>query len=395
MKNGRNIGKSIPVIPFNMEPLMPSLDKDLVALSGEISEHIGGLREKLHPIIAKEVSRILSDMNSYYSNLIEGQPTYPREIERAFNSDFSSNPSEKEKQLLGLAHTQTEKQILENLSPEKLFSIDFIKQIHKTFYDFLPESMRVSKSLRGKEYSIKAGELRDFEVSVGQHQPPKAESLDAFLTRFCSFYKNISRGEMLIATAAAHHRLTWIHPFGDGNGRVTRLFTNAMLRTFDLDANGIWSMSRGLARNKSDYYKYLELADMDRQGDLDGRGTLSNRGLCEFCKFFLTTMRDQMDFMFSLLQVEKILMRYNRMLSEKFPKNTDLYMRIIKELWIFGEMPRGKASEIVGKSERTSRNILSELEREKFIKSDTPKSAVKIHITVDTSEEIFPKLFIG
>ena len=78
-----------------------------------------------------------------------------------------------------------------------------------------------------------------------------------------------------------------------------------------------------------------------------------------------------MDFMFSLLQVEKILMRYNRMLSEKFPKNTDLYMRIIKELWIFGEMPRGKASEIVGKSERTSRNILSELEREKFIKSDT------------------------
>ncbi len=198
-----------------------------------------------------------------------------------------------------------------------------------------------------------------------------------------------------LAAAASHHRLTWIHPFGDGNGRTTRLFSTALLRAYDLDANGIWSMSRGLARKKSEYYKFLSLADADRQNDRDGRGTLTNKGLCDFCRFYLEVMRDQMEFMLSLLRLEKIIDRYARLLRETFPKNSELYTRIIREIWISGEMPRGKASQITGMSERTSRSILSELEKRKFIKSDTPKSPVKIRITTDISEEIFPNLFIG
>ncbi len=394
MNIGKNIGRIIPTKPSNMEPLMPSLDKGLFSLSAEIAESIGGLREKLNPITAKEVASVLVDMNSYYSNLIEGQPTYPKDIERALNSDFSSNPSEREKQFLGLAHVKTEKLILENVTPETVFTPEFILSIHKTFYDFLPEYMRVSKTETGKEYPIIAGTLRDFEVSVGEHQPPKADTLNKFLDRFCAFYKSVSRGEMLIAVAASHHRLAWIHPFGDGNGRTTRLFSTALLRAFDFDAKGIWSMSRGLARNKSDYYKFLAKADADRQGDLDGRGTLSNKGLCEFCRFYLEVMRDQMNFMLGILRLEKILERYNRFLREAFPKNSELHARIIKELWLCGEMPRGKASEITGMSERTSRNILSELEAKKFIKSDSPKTPVRISITPEISEEIFPNLFI-
>ncbi len=395
MINGKNIGKVFPTRTTNMEPLMPSLDKELFALSSEIAEKIGGLREKLHPTTTKEVASVLVDMNSYYSNLIEGHHTYPRDIERALNSDFSSNPTERDKQLLGLAHAKTEKQILEGIKPERVFTPEFILSIHKTFYDFLPEEMRISKSESGKEYPIIAGVLRDFEVSVGSHQPPLSTSLPAFLKRFCDFYKSLSRGETLIAAAASHHRLTWIHPFGDGNGRTTRLFSTALLRAYDFDANGIWSMSRGLARKKSEYYKFLSLADADRQNDRDGRGTLTNKGLCDFCRFYLEVMRDQMEFMLSLLRLEKIIDRYARLLRETFPKNSELYTRIIREIWISGEMPRGKASQITEMSERTSRTILSKLEKRKFIKSDTPKSPVKIRITTDISEEIFPNLFIG
>lgn len=58
--------------------------------------------------------------------------------------------------------------------------------------------------------------------------------------------------ERLIAIAAAHQRLAWIHPFGDG----------------------LWTLSRGLARYKERYYTALETADQARQGDRDGRGNL-------------------------------------------------------------------------------------------------------------------------
>ena len=54
----------------------------------------------------------------------------------------------------------------------------------------------------------------------------------------------------LVALAAAHQRLGWIHLFIDGNGRVMRLHTHALLSALGY-TNGLWSPLRGLARSKS------------------------------------------------------------------------------------------------------------------------------------------------
>ena len=106
MTIGKNIGKVIPMKVSSMEPMMPRVTPELISLSGAIRERIGGLKEKLHPITAKAVSAVVADMNSYYSNLIEGHHTYPKDIERALQNDFSSNLQERDKQLLGLAHVR-------------------------------------------------------------------------------------------------------------------------------------------------------------------------------------------------------------------------------------------------------------------------------------------------
>jgi Fic family protein len=57
------------------------------------------------------------------------------------------------------------------------------------------------------------------------------QTLPQILARFEEAYasKAILATDQLVALAAAHHRLTWIHPFGDGNGRVTRLYSHAWL----------------------------------------------------------------------------------------------------------------------------------------------------------------------
>lgn len=395
MTIGKNIGKVIPMKVSSMEPMMPRVTPELISLSGAIRERIGGLKEKLHPITAKAVSAIVADMNSYYSNLIEGHHTYPKDIERALQNDFSSNLQERDKQLLGLAHVKTENAILSSATEENIFTPGTLLKIHETFYANLPESMRLSKSQSGKEYQIIPGKFRNFEVAVGAHQPPASKSLEKFIVRFCEAYKNIPIGEILIAAAASHHRLAWIHPFGDGNGRVVRIFTSSLLKAYGLNGGGIWSISRGLARNRSQYYAKLAIADQGRQGDLDGRGTLSERSLIEFCEFFLSTMLDQMDFMLGILKLDSVISRYARLMHEVFPKKSELCLRIIKELWTFGETPRGKICEITGMSERASRAILSELESKGFVKSDSLKTPVHINISADISEQIFPNLFIG
>lgn len=395
MTIGKNIGKIIPMKVSSMEPMMPRVTPELISLSGAIREKIGGLKEKLHPITAKAVSAVVADMNSYYSNLIEGHHTYPKDIERALQNDFSSNLQERDKQLLGLAHVKTENAILSYATEENIFTPGTLLKIHETFYTNLPESMRLSKSQSGKEYQIIPGKFRNFEVAVGAHQPPASKSLEKFIARFCEAYKNIPIGEILIAAAASHHRLAWIHPFGDGNGRVVRIFTSSLLKAYGLNGGGIWSISRGLARNRSQYYAKLAIADQDRQGDLDGRGTLSERSLIEFCEFFLSTMLDQMDFMLGILKLDSVISRYARLMHEVFPKKSELCLRIIKELWTFGETPRGKICEITGMSERASRAILSELESKGFVKSDSLKTPVHINISADISEQIFPNLFIG
>ena len=395
MTIGKNIGKVIPMKVSSMEPMMPRVTPELISLSGAIRERIGGLKEKLHPITAKAVSAVVAGMNSYYSNLIEGHHTYPKDIERALQNDFSSNLQERDKQLLGLAHVKTENAILSYATEENIFTTGTLLKIHETFYANLPESMRLSKSQSGKEYQIIPGKFRNFEVAVGAHQPPASKSLEKFIARFCEAYKNIPIGEILIVAAASHHRLAWIHPFGDGFGRVVRLFTSSLLKAYGLNGGGIWSISRGLARNRSQYYAKLAIADQDRQGDLDGRGTLSERSLIEFCEFFLSTMLDQMDFMLGILKLDSVISRYARLMHEVFPKKSELCLRIIKELWTFGETPRGKICEITGMSERASRAILSELESKGFVKSDSLKTPVHINISADISEQIFPNLFIG
>jgi Fic family protein len=66
----------------------------------------------------------------------------------------------------------------------------------------------------------------------------------------------IGKIDLIFAAATAHHRLLWIHPFLDANGRVARLVSYAVLRE-SLDTGGLWSISRGLAKNEQIYKQHL------------------------------------------------------------------------------------------------------------------------------------------
>lgn len=186
-------------------------------------------------------------------------------------------------------------------------------------------------------------------MEVGRHIPPRAASLPAFLERLDQVYGPTRSWERtLIATACAHHRVAWVHPFLDGNGRATRLQSHCALWKL---SEGLWSPNRGLARSTTAYYAALQNADSARRGDLDGRGNLSAAGLFEWVKYFLGICQDQVTYMSSMLALEGIKQRIEALIIFRSTQDKSIRREAILPLvHIFGLGPitRGEFAQMTG-----------------------------------------------
>jgi len=390
--------------PTAMEPLLPKTDRAILStLSRDIFQASGCLLGMVHSkVVRKKMASLIREMNCYYSNLIEGHKTKPRDIQRALIQDFSGNEKKRENQLLSLAHIQVEELMEERLRNEEsmdVYSQDFLCWIHHEFYTHLPESLRFAFTEEGEKINIVPGEFRKTMVAVGRHTPPHFDSLDTFLTRFKRFYgdSKIYDTDRLIAIAAAHHRLAWIHPFLDGNGRVMRLHSQALMIKHGLASHGLWTLSRGLARYRERYYKLLQEADRRRINDYDGRGNLSDKGLSAFCSFFLETMLDQINFMteiFDLPRLRKRVEHHFQFQALHITQYREEKMRVVKNLIEEGEIQRTKIQEITGKGATISAKIIKQgLEEELFV-TPSAKGVLQINFPEQVLESYFPRLFL-
>jgi Fic family protein len=206
---------------------------------------------------------------------------------------------------------------------------------------------------------VSPGALRTGLVEVGTHVSPAPEIVPAMLARLDEGCRAADGLDQIVAIAAMHHRLLWVHPFDDGNGRVARLVSHGQIVRAGLDAGGLWSISRGLARHRDQYRNALAAADSRRQGSTDGRGNLSARALGDFCEFFLSTMLDQIRFMRECLNFESFADRLHKYvsLSGTFGRHDELVWLLLREAWARGSFTRGDAARITNTSERMARNL--------------------------------------
>ena len=393
----------------SIHPLMPKNTQSLQELALKISSSSGELAGKLHPKSRQAVEDLLRIVNSYYSNLIEGNSTHPSDIERATLDDYDADTAIRELQLESKAHIRCQSEISELLRQKPnlhVASPDFLCWVHKTFYDQLPNSMRyVTHSETNEGIEVVGGEIRHRGVKVEAHVAPPEKLVPDLLQIFENHYNGRVYGSnKIIAAAAAHHRLMWIHPFLDGNGRVARLFTDAYFKTIPLTGYGMWNVSRGLARDRDKYRAMLSVADQKRQGDLDGRGYLSQKRLDEFCEYFLTICVDQIEYMSGLLNLDGLLkrvesyviLRNSQLIPNPLPESyQSLKLEaapIIKEVILHGELSRGDAAAFSG-LKRTGRDILKQLIDEKILVSDMPKGPVRFGLPVSMATWIFPELY--
>jgi Fic family protein len=274
-------------------------------------------------------------------------------------------------------------------------TVEAICEIHRQFSALLPEQLLiVSDPEGGRAVRVVAGEWRRDDVRVGRHLAVSPGAVPRFMARFEQVYAALGRAEAILAAAASHHRLLWIHPFADGNGRVARLMSHASLLEA-LDTGSVWSVARGLARNASAYKQHLMACDSPRRNDLDGRGALSEEALADFSTFFLKTCLDQVRFMEHLVQPDRLRDRIRLWAEEERRAGTlPAQSGQVLEVALFrGILPRGDVPALLGASERTARRVVSTLLDRGVLSSDTTRAPLSIAFPAALAARWMPGLF--
>ncbi len=179
---------------------------------------------------------------------------------RALAADFSAQPDIARRQRLALAHMRAEAALLGSVTTEaQALHSQTLLMAHQALYAQLAPADRLSE----QGTAIEPGALRTQDVAVGRHQPPAHSAVGAFLAHADARYsKPWGLDALLMVTACVHHRLAWVHPFLDGNGRACRLQTQLALNGLTA---GLWSVNRGLARQRDAYYLHLSEAILPMQ----------------------------------------------------------------------------------------------------------------------------------
>jgi Fic family protein len=389
--------------PYRLEPTL--LESYPVTLGDTIAELVRvatALGSRLHPTTGTSLADLVRVMNCYYSNLIEGHNARPRDIERALANQLEADHERRDLQLEARAHIRVQSAVdamdragtLGEPAQE-----DHIRWLHRSFYEGLPSSMLRVHHERG-DFHMVPGEFRNepkHDNAVGRHLPPSSERVSEFMAYFASRYRleQLGTASRVIAMAAAHHRFNYIHPFSDGNGRVSRLMSHGMALKAGIGAHGLWSISRGLARGLGDageYKRMMDAADAPRRGDLDGRGNLSLEALLEFVSWFCKVALDQVRFMSEVFDLDRIEQRLRAYVTGTLTLPDDA-AQIVAAVLRHGELPRGEAASVAHRPDRSARLLVSRLVESGILTSATAKGPLRLQFGVASAEHLFPRLF--
>ena len=392
-----------PIAPMDLKgTIAPHLIEKAEAICEQSAILTGGHNQNL----LDEVRELLRITNSYYSNRIESEGTHPINIEKAMKKEFKEDAKEKNLQLLSLSHIRTQKEVEALIADgASAFDTEFVKSIHKSFYadPQLDSFLSVMDEKEKQPIRMTPGNLRTYDVYIGKHIAPRADAVSGLMGEFQNLYesstKHLPHSVKLVYALSSHHRLVWIHPFLDGNGRTSRLALDAAILSLGLKGYGLWNMSRGLARGVDDYKKALQYADMERQGATDGRGALSLMALTHFVDYMLDISLDQVQFMGGCLKMDKLSQRIENYIIlsrsgmfgiQPLPKYAE---GVFKHLLLYGSSQKGTITSALGISERTGTTLFRELSNAGVITSDSVKGPISLRFTMHMASYIFPDLF--
>jgi Fic family protein len=109
-------------------------------------------------------------------------------------------------------------------------------------------------------------------------QAPDSSLLESEMNRFLGWFNSDSKLDLVLKAAVAHIWFVIVHPFDDGNGRITRALTDMLLARSDRSSQRYYSMSAQISVQRKEYYEILEKT---QKGNLD---------ITDWMKWFLSCL---------------------------------------------------------------------------------------------------------
>ena len=246
----------------------PSFDSELTDILIELN-HLRKLKltGTTAPWTFFQLKKIFHLLESVGSARIEGNRTTISEyVEQKI--DHGEHAAERFTEIANVERAMS--YIEENIREGSHITHQFIRELH-----FL-----TVERLHGEGDKI-PGAYRSWPVSISKsiHQPPEHHLVQGYMDEFISFInEDTAEKYELIKTAIAHHRFTWIHPFGNGNGRVVRLLTYVLLIKygFNVRAGKLLNPTAVFCNDRDYYYEMLSRAD-----------TGTDEGMLTWCEYVL------------------------------------------------------------------------------------------------------------
>lgn len=363
-------------------------------LAAQLIQAATSLRDQIPETIAGSVLALLRLANCYYSNRIEGHSLNPFEIERAVQGNFSSDSPTQDLQLEAAAHITVQEWIDQGGLAGRATTVHGIQELHRRFATKLPDSLRlVRQQRRGEPTCVDPGSFRQRDVAVGRHRAISPGAIPRFMARFQTAFSQLGHEEAIVSAGAAHHRLLWIHPFLDGNGRVARLVSHASF----VDVLGTalpWPISRGIAINEDRYRELLGNCDLRRRNDLDGRGHLSQEALVAFTRYFLQTCLVEVQFMTRLVRLDVLVSRARnwakqQIVSGRLASDAD---RVVETLLRRTNLTVRELPRLLDISDSAVSAVLQHLTERGMLISASPSTALQLRIPVSVANDWVPGL---
>lgn len=288
---------------------MNKLDSKMWLQLGQIEavcRYISGT--PLSPEAAQDLYQIYLAKGIHATTAIEGNTLTEEEVRQLLEGDVEFPPSKEylkqEIANVNAAMNYIADNILIEQTPTALQTGAIKKYNHMVLdgLDLKPE--------------VALGEYRSHDVRVASYKGAPPEDLALLMEEMCKWLNGweepaqfkVSLG--ILKAIIAHVYLAWIHPFGDGNGRIARLLELQILLGVGLPMPTAHLLSNHYNQTRSEYYRYLSITSE------------KENGLYDFIGYALQGFIDQLEEQVRYIKIQQLVVHWESHVYTQF-RNKD------------------------------------------------------------------------